>query len=73
MLVLKDITIQVWKTQHGNKIFETNLKKENDNEDDECNDDNDKYIIIYICLNCILEYKKNIKLKFQIFNAQILH
>ena len=37
---LKDTTIQeVWETQHGNKTFENNLKKENDN--DECNEDND--------------------------------
>ena len=32
---LKDTTIQVWKNQHGNKTFESNLKKEND-DDDEC-------------------------------------
>ena len=31
---LKDTTIQVWKNQHGNKTFESNIKKEND--DDEC-------------------------------------
>ena len=36
---LKDINIQVWKIQHGNKIFESNLKTAND--DDECNEDND--------------------------------
>ena len=57
---LMDITIQVWKTQHGNKTFESNRKKEND-VDDECNEDNDQYIIVYICLNCILEYKKKHK------------
>ena len=27
---LKDTTIQVWKDQHGNKTFESNLKKENE-------------------------------------------
>ena len=37
----KDTTIQVWKTQRGNKTFESNLKKENDDDDDECNEDND--------------------------------
>ena len=37
---LKDITIQVWKTQHGNITFESRLKKNND-DDDECNEDND--------------------------------
>ena len=36
---IKDTTIQVWKTQHGNKTFESKLKKGND--DDECNEDND--------------------------------
>ena len=40
---IKKITIQVWKTQHGNKTFENNLKNEN-NDDDECNKDNDQYI-----------------------------
>ena len=35
---LKDINIQVWKTQHGNKTFESNLKKDNDGA--ECNEDN---------------------------------
>ena len=33
---LKDTTIQVWKNQHGNKTFESNLKKENDDDDNEC-------------------------------------
>ena len=33
---LKDTTIQVWKTQHGNKTFERNQKKENVDDDDEC-------------------------------------
>ena len=65
-----DTTIQVWKTQDGNKTFEGNLKKENDG-DDECNEDNDLYIIVYICLNCMLEYRKT--LKFQIFDAQKLY
>ena len=36
---LKDTTIPVWKTQQGNKTFESNLQKETD--DDGCNDDND--------------------------------
>ena len=27
MLDLRDIIIHVWKNQHGNKIFESNLKK----------------------------------------------
>ena len=35
---IKDITIQVWKTLHGNKTFGGNLKKD---DDDECNEDND--------------------------------
>ena len=34
---IKDITIQVWKTQRGNKTFESNLNKENEDDDDgEC-------------------------------------
>ena len=37
---IKDIIIQVWRTQHGNKTFESNLKKEN-GDDDECNEDTD--------------------------------
>ena len=32
---LKDTTIQVWKHQHGNKTFESNLKKENDDGGDD--------------------------------------
>ena len=35
MAGLKDTTIQVWKNQHGNKTFESNLNKENDDEDDD--------------------------------------
>ena len=35
MAGLTDTTIQVWKNQHGNKIFESNLKEENDDEDDD--------------------------------------
>ena len=31
---LNDTTIQVWKNQHGNKTFKSNLKKENDDDDD---------------------------------------
>ena len=34
MAGLKDTTIQVWKNQHGNKRFESNLKKENADEYD---------------------------------------
>ena len=34
---IKDTTIQVWKTQCGNKTFESNLNKENEDDDDgEC-------------------------------------
>ena len=33
---IKDITIQVWKTQRGNKTFENNLNKENEDDDGEC-------------------------------------
>ena len=35
MAGLKGTTIQVWKNQHGNNTFESNLKKENDDEDDD--------------------------------------
>ena len=47
---LRYTTIQVWKTQHGNKTSEI-IQKENEA--------NDWYIILYVCLNCILEYKNN--------------
>ena len=41
-------------TQHGNKTFESNLKKEND-DDDECNENND-YNCIYLLEHGLLEY-----------------
>ena len=33
MAGLKDITIQVWKTQHGDKSYENNLNKDDDGDD----------------------------------------
>ena len=43
---LKNTTIQVWKNQHGNKTFESDLKENND-DDDECYSIG-WYICIYI-------------------------
>jgi len=33
MAGLKDITLQVWKSQHGDRKCENNLKKMDDNDD----------------------------------------
>ena len=37
---LKDITLNVWKAQHGDKSYQNNLKIDND-DDDECYEDYD--------------------------------
>ena len=33
MTGLKDITIQIWKTQHGDKSYENNLNKDDDGDE----------------------------------------